>query len=296
MQPYQLYKGSPRDLLINNIVESDSWLEEMPNCSLHTRIYSHRKLARMQRLIAQNEIIGKHEVVPGVEAKVVSPMNATRPVELACIGDVEVVDPKNHVDLCLPANPSLVLPLSIELSEFDVFLPDRANFERKLISSVAKSMFDYDRVDATIISRTLKVGLHNGHTTLGGSFMDHNLAEDDDDENILIVPDDFQVRGYVTHELIAMVFLVEYEVAVPVRQGAKVNKKAMHNTFTSIREENMITKVVVGCAVHTPFDGKRVVTNTSLGTNGMVQCLLWNDDTCAILTPHPVFVDPSSEA
>ena len=186
--------------------------------------------------------------------------------------------------------------LSVELSEFDVFLPDRANFERKLVSSVVKSMFDYDRVDATIISRTLKVGLHNGHTILGGTLMDHNLAEDDEDENILIVPDDFQVRGYVPHELITMVFLVEYEVAVPVRHDAKVNKKAMHNTFTSIREENMITKVVVGCAVHTPFDGKRIITNTSLGANGMVQCLLWNDDTCAIMTPHPVFVDPSTEA
>ena len=251
---------------------------------------------RMQRLIAENEIIGKHEVVPGLEPKVVSPVNATRPVEVACIGDMEVLDPRNHVDLCLPANPALVLPMSIELSEFDVFLPDRANLERKLMSSVAKSMFDYDRVDATILSRTLKVGLHNGHGVIGGNFTDYNLGEDEEDENILIVPDDFQVRGYAPHELLAMVFLVEYEVGIPFRQDAKVNKKAMHNTFTSIREENMITKVVLGCAVHTPFDGKRVVTSTSMGPKGMVQCLLWNDDTCAIMTPHPVFVDPSTEA
>lgn len=55
-----MFAGSPRDLILctdmNTIAD---YLHEIPNCSLFFRIYSHRKLTRLQKFVADNEAIGR---------------------------------------------------------------------------------------------------------------------------------------------------------------------------------------------------------------------------------------------
>lgn len=292
MQPYPLYRGSPRDLLINNLSEPN-WLEEIPNSNLSMKVYTHRKLLRMQRLLSENEIVGKFDVIPGLESKIVAPAGRTRSSEMSCIGDEEVVNSKTHSVFCIPANPQIVLPQYLDLQDFDVLMPMREKFEERIRLGVARNLCDYERVDATITARTLRVGLHNGHAVVGGDLARYNLSADEADEDILLAATDIQVRGYAPHELMALVLMLEYEVSTPYRSDSKYNNKKMRATMSNLREENMITHVVLGCAIHVPFDGTRVNTTNALGGD-CVKLKLWNDDTCAILSPNPVFVDPTA--
>jgi Ca2+-binding EF-hand superfamily protein len=286
-----LYRGSPRDLLINNLSDPD-WLEETPNSSITMKVYSHRKLLRLQRLLAENEIVGKFDVIPGLESKIVAPAGTTRSCDIACIGDEEVVNSKTHAVFCIPTNPHIILPQFLDIQDFDVFIPSREKFEQRVMAGVVRNLSDYDRVDATITARTLRIGLHNGHAVVGGDLARYNLSPDDD-EDILLAQNAIQVRGYAAHELMALVVMLEYEVSTPHRSDSKYDNKKMKATLSNLREENMITHVVLGCAVHVPFDGNKVNTTNAAGVD-CVKLRLFNDDTCAILSPNPVFVDPTA--
>jgi hypothetical protein len=61
--PYQncaLFTGSPRDLIINTDLKTlASRLKEIPDCWLHCKLFSHRRLLKAHRLIAENEALGR---------------------------------------------------------------------------------------------------------------------------------------------------------------------------------------------------------------------------------------------
>ena len=60
MQSYSLYTGSPRDLILNTDMKTlASKLKEIPECALYFKLFSHRRLLRAHRLIAENEPLGR---------------------------------------------------------------------------------------------------------------------------------------------------------------------------------------------------------------------------------------------
>jgi hypothetical protein len=58
-QTSTLFYGSPRDLLMKSFSELDKKLQEIKGSTLHYKLFSHRKLLRAQKLIAENELVGR---------------------------------------------------------------------------------------------------------------------------------------------------------------------------------------------------------------------------------------------
>ena len=55
----------------------ESNLREIPKCSLDYKLFAHRKLLRTQRLLAENEVVGRYEIVAGLSKKDVVPTGST---------------------------------------------------------------------------------------------------------------------------------------------------------------------------------------------------------------------------
>lgn len=59
-QSCSLFTGSPRDLIINTDMKTlASRLKEIPDCSLYFKLFSHRRLLKAHKLIAENEALGR---------------------------------------------------------------------------------------------------------------------------------------------------------------------------------------------------------------------------------------------
>jgi hypothetical protein len=56
-----VFSGSPRDMLMNTDIKSFAkLLKEIPKCSLFYKLYSHRRLLKLQKLVGENELIGRY--------------------------------------------------------------------------------------------------------------------------------------------------------------------------------------------------------------------------------------------
>ena len=101
------------------------------------------------------------------------------------------------------------------------------------------------------------IGLHNGHTVVGGEYQSILLKEDRDDRDVLLTKDGLiNINGYVPHELMALVMLIEYEVGVPVQQ------RTLHNTNSILNSTSLNSKVVtvltLGVSIYIPYNGEKV--------------------------------------
>jgi len=283
--------GSPRDLLLNNDIRNlASRLKEMSRCTLEYKLFGHRKLLRAQRLLAENEAIGRFDVIAGLVPKEVSPSGSTGTKFLSVVGDEEIIEGKNDV-FCVPAKPNVAIPLSLKVSDCDVFIPDRAAFENRLIASVAKNLAS--SMDAQILSRSLKIGLHNGHTVLGGEWQSYAIIEDRNDKDVLVIESPVvEVHGFAPHELMGLVFLVEYEVGIPAPSQSRFDTQAMIKSLSTVRNGQMVTNVIIGTSMFLPYDGKlmHLQNSDSLDWSG-VELKLRTDEICSIFSPKPVFID-----
>lgn len=267
----------------------------MDHASMSLRTYGHRGMLRMQRLIAENEIVGKHDIVAGLDAKTVS-LDGPGTDTLSCIGDREVSDHKQNF-FCIPVNPKIVLPNSLKVNNCEIIIPNRLAMESRLVKGIVGKLFDFPRKDAYVHQRTLKIGLHNGHTIVGGEFDSQTLItlhedeEDYDDDILQTEKDHFNVRGYAPHELMGLCFVLEYEIAIPHLSESNYSAQGMLQTMSNIRDNNIVTSVICGAAVYNPFDEKMKKTLTKNTKHNDIELQFFSDDTCSILSPKPVFVD-----
>jgi hypothetical protein len=184
-----VFIGSPRDLIVNNNIDTlAARLKEIDGCALSFTLYSHRKLLKAQKLVAENEAIGRFDVVPGLAEKSTIPPEATRERMVACIGDEEIISKTNGV-LCIPVAPELAPAIVVKISNAQVLLPNRNKLERRMLDSFARKLVA-SKEAPKIVSRTLKVGLHNGHTVVGGHWQSFPLLEDEEDHEMLRVDTD----------------------------------------------------------------------------------------------------------
>ena len=60
MQNSTFFEGSPRDLIhCNSTAKLKDVLKEIPGCELQYKLFSHKRLLRAQRLLGENEVVGR---------------------------------------------------------------------------------------------------------------------------------------------------------------------------------------------------------------------------------------------
>ena len=103
-------------------------------------------------------------------------------------------------------------------------------------------------------------GLHNGHTLINkeNEWVSISLEEDEDDKDVLLLPSTktmHDIEGYIPHENVALVFVVEYEVGIFKPQATQYD---MMTTIEAIFGDNDVlrTTVTIGATAHVPFDGQ----------------------------------------
>lgn len=284
--------GSPRDLLIGGDMQTlAANLKEIRDCTIQFRVFSNRKLLKAQRLISENETVGRYDVIAGLKPKPVILAGETQTQMLPCVGDDEIEDGHRGIIL-IPSRPIIELPLKLKVSDFQILIPQRDDFERRMLDSIARDSTDRE-VQPQIISRNLKLALHNGHTLLGGDWMTYPLEEVSDDREVLITPQTaIDVPGYIPHELMSLVFLIEYEIGVPSQHRNYYNAQAMLNS--TLRRGKAITTVTVGAALFVPSNGRVIFLRNhphspSAEDSMGIELPLRFNELCSILSTRPIY-------
>lgn len=110
-----------------------------------------------QHLISENQPLGKYDVVPGLIPRTAIPPGSTRPKDIACIGDEELIDSRNGVQ-AIPAAPHLATTFTVKLGNCQLYFPDRRGAEIKMLDAYSMLLELNDRTKANIVSRKLKIG------------------------------------------------------------------------------------------------------------------------------------------
>lgn len=136
----------------------------------------------------------------------------------------------------------------------------------------------------------MRVGIHNGHTVIGNEWHSHTLSEDDGNDNTLVaVETSIELNGYVPHESMALVMLLEYEVGVP-SSSTHTDSMALLTSTVSVRPT---TRLAIGSAVYVPFDGEdlllRNITAKDADLLGIELAL--SPDNCSLLSLSPLYMD-----
>eukprot|EP01038_Epipyxis_sp_PR26KG_P004534 gene4534-6404_t len=298
-----MFFGSPRDLLMHNDVNRLAEnLREIPDCNIFFKIFNNKKLLRAGNLVSENEAIGRFDIIPGLLTKEVVPVGSTRPKPVACIGDEERVD-QNGVQL-LPSFPKIGELMTVHIANCQVCIPNREMLEVKLNASFIKEL-DKDKSEKVqIVSRTLRIGLHNGHTIIGGDWKPYDLVEDKEDRDILFTKDETLVlSGYYPHELMTLVFIVEYEVGVPLPSTKHFDS---HNVMDSTSEQtkHIIHGLTFGAAIYLPCDGKKIILKNTQHADDSegnedgvdIELKILRDEICVVLSPKPLLKEFSNQS
>ena len=156
-----------------------------------------------------------------------------------------------------------------------------------------------DNINKELTFHALKLlGLHNGHTIIGGEWQSVVLKEDRDNKDVLLTKEQtIIVNGYVPHELTALALLIEYQVGVKTAQRTQHNAQTILNS-TAV-DNKVVTVVTLGVALYVPYNGTKMIlrngsevhTNDPPGDDEElgIELLLRTDDVCTILTPQPLF-------
>eukprot|EP01041_Mallomonas_annulata_P001319 gene1319-2541_t len=278
-QTFTMYAGSPRLLLLYNDKQLEKNLKELAGCKLQIKLYLNKKLLRAQRLISENEIIGS-------------------PRKIACIGEAEIHRDRRGI-IYEPARPSVRPPMTLKVIDWQLQIPDRLKMETRMRISVAKSVSVIETTNALVLSRTLKIGLHNGHTVIGGDWQLYSMEPDPDDPDVLVLPEQIvEVHGYVPHDLMALCLVIEYEIGLPISKETNFNIK---NTLqTTIIHDRLVSTVTLGAAIFVPFDGTCLyLRNVDLDNDGDgdadgrlgMELGLNTDDSSSVLSPHVLYKD-----
>ena len=297
-QETKFYMGSPRDLITSGGDMSLVLprLKEMKGCTLTYYFCMHRKLLRAQRLVAENEIIGRYDIVPGLSIKEVTPPLQSNTYKKECIGDVNVQDGKRGIRT-VPVKPIINTPMSLKIVDFQILLPERKYLESRVITQVTKMISDIDPGLVHITARTLKIGLHNGHTVLGGDWQIYNLDTDEEDDVLRTSARSITLNGFVAHESMALAMVIEFDIAIPVDADNSDTTAAVAQLQQShIRQGNIITPVCMGASIFLPSDGKKMFLRNTSGADDELglELIISGEGVAGALTSSVVFEDSGS--
>jgi hypothetical protein len=96
--------------------------------------------------------------VGGLATKGVTLPTELRLRKIACIGDREEIIDKKGVIL-VPAAPQLARTLRLQIVDWHLMIPGRAEYESRVRTMVTKQMNLLNSAKSKIVSRKLKIGL-----------------------------------------------------------------------------------------------------------------------------------------
>lgn len=321
----------------------------IPGCTVQFKLRQFHKLLRAMHLFSENEVMSAIDLVPGLESSVVKMPNGNKTAQAPILG-ADIVWRGRRLDgtpVISPAKPILAPSYSIQLHDIQVLVPGRAELERELLASVVSelpnlakevpmnrtfsmsmSMSSTRRNNmslvedvapkdrkATILSRFLKVGVHNGRCLVRQDNDDQWLylklddLEDDDDGDLLshLSPKDVKLINFFKHRFFAVVFMLEYSVRVGVKKGrgsiengrrsSSSSKGDFKDDIGSSSASGVKVPIVLGGQAYCPCDGKRLrLRNMPRKSDPTIELDLLPDEQCRILTNDLVFTPQRSES
>ncbi|RYG69216.1 hypothetical protein EON64_03285 [archaeon] len=262
-------------------------LHEVPDCSLFLKIYTHRQLLRAQKFIGENETIGRYEHVAGLFPQCVIPIGETRARSLPCIGSEEIMDAGKQLHT-LPGLVKTITGMDVLLTNCQVFVPKREAFELRMIESLYNQYKRVSKSEIKVLTRTLKIGLHNGHTVVNGHWVNQILLEDIEDRDMLLSSDStITIPSFVPDAYMSLVFIVEYQLGVQASNNNHIDSYSI--IHSKANKNKVISMPTIGVATYIPCDGKRLLlSNTGRGVaeEGVdVEVKIVKDELCSILNP-----------
>lgn len=306
--------GSPRDLvsysdlrsLLNNC-------KRMPNCITEYKLFSHRQLLSIHHLISENQLIGRHDVIPGLIPKDIPSFNdLTNILSIPCLGDEEYIKSPSCI-IVYPSIPQLSQTLILQVSSGVIYCESRHEMERRMAIHIAKQLgIESYYGNIQISSRTMKLGIHNGHTIISNEWISVPLTEDNQDENLLLMTENMiDISEFVPHDLTALVVALEYEFKIATNCSSSSFSSQLFPSQTlrrSFEHNQQTVTVCVGASAFVPYDGSRLVLNNhpNISTDQdkmnsldnrdelAVQVDLKCDSTCSLLSNKPMYIDSNS--
>lgn len=183
------------------------------------------------------------------------------------------------------------MPMKFKIANCQLFIPKRPLLEDTMIKTISKVNPKADKI--TILQRTLKVGLHNGHVLVGAHWIEEKLKEDKDDSELLLTEDPvINLYGYVPDSYMALVFAIEYQLGVSIPDIAQHDSKSLIASVTKKDSQEFISTSLLGTAVFIPYDGKTIRSTNKYGEKGPddvdIEIKVLKDETCEILSPSPL--------
>jgi Ca2+-binding EF-hand superfamily protein len=154
MEDIVLYQGSPRALLTmapEEVRKKKGW-KQFRGRQVSYTLRSYNRLERIAHLFKIHDIIGMNDRLGGLE-----------PVDVNGKEGPFLINPRYPNQ---PAVPSLAMKMEIDVKDIVVRIP-------KLIDEgIEKALrgVGFAKQDGTRVARTLRIGLHNGHTTISPQF------------------------------------------------------------------------------------------------------------------------------
>jgi hypothetical protein len=198
---------------------------------LKHRVRRYDALLKCAHLLAEDELVGVGELVPGMGVV----EGSSRRRDEQCLAMIGVGRSREGGILVANAELSLAKEYALKVSHVRVKLNQRSRLEAALLSYVGLQRFKQQaagskvvRKKEKIIARRLAVGVHNGRAlTMRRSHADGLLRLDlaRIDGDVLATSSDAEevLLEYVRHGLYALVVSVEYEVR-PLQVSLVVEK------------------------------------------------------------------------
>lgn len=143
-------------------------------------------------------------------------------------------------------------------------------------------------------------GLHNGHTILGNDWICVPLIEEPDSQDVLLLSlKSIDIPGFVAHELMALVFVVEYELGTPVPKHTHLNSNTILQS--TMQNGKLLTTIAVGAGLHLPYAGGTLILcspadhgsrlHTKHEAFDGIEIDIRPDDLCSSISPVPIYLD-----
>lgn len=246
----------------------------------------------------------------GLIERSVIPTNSRMQRFIACLGDEELFDRQEGV-MAIPAAPVLIKPVTLRISNLQLDIPERAALEARMCELCEKSFADHSKdnigkLKAQILSRTLKIGLHNGHTIVGGRWLTIPLLADKSESNLFLIkePNVTNLNDYSPTKSMALTFVVEYELGLPNAKTNHFDTLAMVKSAKlgrNTHKEFHSRLLTLGAALFVPSDGVTLSLKSFRDSRddeygGLnVELLFRKDEACSIISPKPVMQDQETE-
>lgn len=275
-----LYSGSPRDLLqlkgSGSSIQKELLIKQRAGTTSAMVTYTIWRPTdlglSLASCIKENQIVGAHTPIAGLRSTSINYFDNRESIARTCIGattrghvlDWTLLPPKENANMNIMARPCI-----LRASNISIKLPKRMEFERTLESWIAhalpkgnghilnkmSSIFGWNKAKSvdkdnkdhpatTVVSRRLKIGVHNGHTILHNHWHDVDLLSDDGDDPDKLQASDVEISSYIEHHSCTLLCMVEYTAkTVQAVQGLQSPKKMQSN----------LTTVLVGVAAFSPL-------------------------------------------